>query len=99
MINFHVTNWIFERVKNGDKLHEYREYKPYWINRFSNVNPPLMANIVRSYTKDKIPIVITKKTLINKNDIQERSYRDFINTEQCYDIEYRIAKGLIGVKK
>ena len=90
MVDFHVPTWIFIRVKKGNKLHEYRDYKPYWIKRLSNINPPIMGNIVLGYTNEKIPITIVKKRLIYKKEIPEQSYRDFITTEQCYDIEYTI---------
>lgn len=36
MLTFNLKKEWFEKIKSGEKTHEYREYKPYWINRFKN---------------------------------------------------------------
>ena len=89
MLEFHVTNEIFDDVKNKNKRHEYREYKPYWIKRLSELVPPLMANIVKGYSKEKIPITITKIEVIERSMIDVVVYRERIKTMQCFDIEYK----------
>lgn len=90
MLEFHVTEEIFNLVKSGNKFHEYREYNPYWIKRLSNLLPPLMANIVKGYSNEKIPIIVMKINVIETNMIDTPFYRDFINTIHCYDIQYEI---------
>ena len=32
MLTFNVKKEWFEKIKSGEKTHEYREYKPYWRN-------------------------------------------------------------------
>lgn len=34
MLTFNLKKEWFEKIKNGEKTHEYREYKPYWRKRF-----------------------------------------------------------------
>lgn len=36
MLTFNVKKEWFEKIKSGEKTHEYREVKPYWINRLKN---------------------------------------------------------------
>lgn len=36
MLTFNLKKEWFEKIKLGEKTHEYREVKPYWINRFKN---------------------------------------------------------------
>lgn len=34
MLTFNLKKEWFEKIKSGEKTHEYREFKPYWIKRF-----------------------------------------------------------------
>lgn len=34
MITFNVKKVWFDKIKNGEKTHEYREVKDYWTDRF-----------------------------------------------------------------
>ena len=36
MLTFNLKKEWFEKIKSGEKTHEYREYKPYWITRIKN---------------------------------------------------------------
>lgn len=36
ILTFNLKKEWFEKIKSGEKTHEYREYKPYWITRISN---------------------------------------------------------------
>ena len=33
MLTFNLKKEWFEKIKSGEKTHEYREYKPYWEKR------------------------------------------------------------------
>lgn len=33
MLTFNLKKEWFEKIKNGEKTHEYREVKDYWTNR------------------------------------------------------------------
>lgn len=36
MLTFNLKKEWFEKIKSGEKTHEYREVKPYWTNRIDN---------------------------------------------------------------
>ena len=36
MLTFNLKKEWFEKIKSGEKTHEYREVKPYWIKRLNN---------------------------------------------------------------
>ena len=35
MLTFNLKKEWFDKIKSGEKTHEYREVKPYWIKRLS----------------------------------------------------------------
>lgn len=90
MLEFHVTNEIFELVRKGEKTHEYRNFNNYWKGKLSKIKEPTKAKIVRGYTKDKILILIEEISFYNSSKIVTPYYRNFITTSYCFDIEYKI---------
>lgn len=36
MLTFNLKKEWFKKIKSGEKTHEYREVKPYWITRMQN---------------------------------------------------------------
>jgi ASC-1-like (ASCH) protein len=36
MLTFNLKKEWFDKIKSGEKTHEYRIYKPYWRKRFEN---------------------------------------------------------------
>ena len=36
MLTFNLKKQWFEKIKSGEKTHEYREVKPYWTKRLAN---------------------------------------------------------------
>lgn len=38
MLVFNVKREWFDKIKSGEKTHEYREVKPYWDKRFLNIS-------------------------------------------------------------
>lgn len=36
MLTFNLKKEWFEKIKSGEKTHEYREFKPYWLVRLQN---------------------------------------------------------------
>lgn len=37
MLTFNLKKEWFEKIKSGEKTHEYREVKPYWIKRLAKL--------------------------------------------------------------
>jgi len=90
MIRFHVTNEIFELTKTGQKKHEYRDFTGYWKSRLSKINESTDAEIIRGYTKDVLSIRILDVSVIPIDAIDVPSYRSFIKTMHCYDVEFEL---------
>lgn len=95
-MNFNVPKWIYKEVEEKKKLVEYREFKPYWEKRLSKLVVPFDAFIVCGYSKNKISITVFDIRVIEKCEIFERKYRDFIKTQFCYRIEYYINPNQTG---
>ena len=59
MLTFNLKKEWFEKIKSGQKTHEYREFKPYWQKRFEKFfNADLSATKLRF--GDEIVIVPSK---------------------------------------
>lgn len=57
MLTFNLKKEWFEKIKRGEKTHEYREVKPYWEKRifnFLNNNFPASLNCCfrKGYSRD-----------------------------------------------
>ena len=37
MLTFNLKKEWFDKIKSGEKAHEYREVKPYWTRRIANI--------------------------------------------------------------
>lgn len=37
MLTFNLKKQWFDKIKSGEKTHEYREVKPYWTRRIANI--------------------------------------------------------------
>lgn len=37
MLTFNLKKEWFDKIKSGEKTHEYREYKPYWEKRIKKI--------------------------------------------------------------
>lgn len=45
MLTFNLKKEWFEKIKSGEKTHEYREVKPYWDKRFLKIAFDLINKI------------------------------------------------------
>ena len=94
-MDFHVTFEIFEQVKSGRKTHEYRTANDYWFKRLEYLDKQKTHNIVRGYTKEKIPITIlsiTQDTIINPSMSPHEEFQRFIKGDNYFDIHFKIGE-------
>lgn len=56
----------FKSIADGTKRVEYREIKPYWIRRLSNVKTPFLLRLINGM-QQKAPEVTVKITSVTKN--------------------------------
>ena len=104
MLTFNLKKEWFDKIKSGEKTHEYRECKPYWTKRLSNefllpeierlnVYHPVCNHIVRfvkGYSKNKADDCVSGIVL----QIRKRNGRntDLKIDKVVYDIEFELIK-------
>lgn len=74
MLIFNLKKEWFEKIKSGEKTHEYRKMSPYWNKRFINLFKKADA---------KVALNSLRRSIINKNSIE--LYPDF---EVCFVLGY-----------
>ena len=45
MLTFNLKKQWFDKIKSGEKTHEYREVKPYWTKRFYNLSSGMFFDV------------------------------------------------------
>ena len=87
MLKFHVTNGIFELVRQGKKLTEYRDATKYWRERLRNIYLPYESAIVKGYTSEEIPIIIKEVAIVRRDSINVVAQM-LVKTDSVYAIHY-----------
>lgn len=104
MLTFNLKKEWFEKIKSGEKTHEYREVKPYWTTRIKNHFGYLWCDI--DYLKGgDIYYPILKDIIFRKGYTGEKLYAwvvsikivDGKNTDlkidkDVYDIKFELIK-------
>lgn len=96
MLVFNLKKQWFDKIKNGEKTHEYREIKPYWTKRFVNKRLGILhceeCEFVCGYAskddKDKRlrAYILSIKIVNGKNT-------DLAIDKDVYDIEFELVEG------
>ena len=100
MLVFNLKKEWFEKIKSGEKTHEYREYKPYWITRISNYfnttfdDVDLVLQLPRELKK---PIAFkcgykgeTIKAITKSIKIADGLFTDLEIKKPVFDIEFEL---------
>lgn len=105
MLTFNLKKQWFDKIKSGEKTHEYREVKPYWTTRIGNHFGYLWSDI--DYLKSgAIRYPILKYIIFVKCYTGEKLYArvvsikiingkttDLAIDKPVYDIEFELVKG------
>lgn len=96
MLTFNLKKEWFEKIKSGEKTHEYREWNWYWAKRISNA-------IIRNNEKFPIPCCFKlgypprndKHRILYANIICIKNLISGINTDlktanRVFDIEFEL---------
>lgn len=99
MLIFHLKKEWFEKVKSGEKTHEYRVYNDYWLKRIVRCLyldcpvyiPPGPICFALGYPKkeDKDKII---KAFITKVSVRNGSFTDLKYDGMVFDIQFKVAK-------
>lgn len=105
MIVFNLKKKWFDKIKNGEKTHEYREVKPYWTIRIANYFGYLLCDI-DNLKSGNIYYPILKDIILKMGYTSEKIYARVVsikivdgkNTDlkinkPVYDIEFELIKG------
>lgn len=107
MLTLHLKKIWFDKIKSGEKTHEYREVKPYWTNRIKKEYDFLNCDI--DYLKE-LPLypqgcITFVCGYPNKNDKTKRlsariksisiingKNTDLKTDKEVFDIEFKLIK-------
>ncbi|MCD7740341.1 MAG: hypothetical protein LUH11_03225 [Candidatus Gastranaerophilales bacterium] len=89
MLTFNLKKEWFDKIKSGEKTHEYREIKPYWEKRIIYILNPLNSRIVFrcGYSGEKLLATVKGIT------IRDGLCTDLKIDKPVYDIEFELIKG------
>lgn len=91
MLTFNLKKEWFEKIKSGEKTHEYREVKEYWVKRLNNyINQSFRYNMIKfkkGYLKGNELYAYVKdiKIINGKNT-------DLAIDKDVFDIEFELIK-------
>ena len=101
MLTLNLKKKWFDKIKSGEKTHEYREYKPYWIKRLSLYSKSICGQTTLP-SQDKIIFVCgyapkedTSKRLkakIKNITIKNGKNTDLKINKLVFDIEFELIK-------
>ena len=74
----------FEKIKDGSKTHEYREYKDFWIKRLSAAEKYTYVEFQKAYRKNPEKMKFEIKSI---KVLDEKSANDLNIDTQIFDIE------------
>jgi len=100
MLMFHLKKEWFEKVKSGEKTHEYRIWNKYWINRiykhlnlgtyvYIPPNPNIVFTLGYPKKNDKEKII---KAIIKRARIIDGKDTDLKYNGKVFDIEFKVLK-------
>lgn len=93
MLTFNLKKEWFEKIKNGEKTHEYREIKPYWQKRISKKTLIYGTNFkikfVKGYSNKLEDILYAQCKYIGYKWGEET---DLKISADVYDIEFELIK-------
>lgn len=93
MLTFNLKKEWFDKIKSGEKTHEYREVKPYWTKRFLNkgldILPCNQCEFVCGYASKDEKDKRLKANILSINTINGKN-TDLAIDKDVYDIEFEL---------
>lgn len=108
MLTFNLKKEWFDKIKSGEKTHEYREVKPYWTKRFKKQLTDLLYALEKDGKNELYPHRLIKfcygyphkddknKSLIAKVKVVRiinGKNTDLAIDKDVYDIEFELLEG------
>lgn len=93
-MNFNLKKEWFEKIKRGEKTHEYRLFNDYWNARIPKLKKGDIITFCKGYPKsDDNDSRLT--AIIEKIDIDIGLKTDLKVLEYVWDIEFRLLRGRV----
>ena len=86
-MNFNLKKEWFEKIKRGEKTHEYRLFKPYWNVRISKLKKGDIITFCKGYPK--------LTAVVENVDIEIGLKTDLKILDYVWDIEFRLLRGRV----
>ena len=106
MLTFNLKKQWFDKIKSGEKTHEYREVKPYWTKRLTKIRLWMFENSNRIWGNDPERKIKFCCGYPEKIDLSKRVFAyvksikiingkntDLAVDKDVYDIEFELIKG------
>jgi len=91
MLVFHLKKEWFEKIKSGEKTHEYREKKPYWTTQLMFLHAGDLIVFRCGYCKAFDPEKELLAEVVSVNIIYGLN-SDLKIAKPVYDIEFELVK-------
>lgn len=90
MLTFNLKKEWFDKIKSGEKTHEYRKYNKYWTKRLNHIKTPCECIFACGYPKKddnlrRLKAIITDISLLNNGINTDLRVHEFV-----WDIEFRL---------
>ncbi|MDD3238257.1 MAG: ASCH domain-containing protein [Candidatus Gastranaerophilales bacterium] len=88
MLIFNLKKEWFDKIKRGEKTHEYRDFKRYFEVRLNNLMPNEVVLFRNGYVPNPDKELLTKIKHISV--IQDGMQTDLKHNNPVYDIEFEL---------
>lgn len=97
MITFNLKKEWFEKIKSGEKTHEYREIKDYWQSRLFRKERPYIFSCEK-WIKDRDICFVCGYA--KKDDKDKRLYAKILNINPVWgaDTDLKIQKNVFDIE-
>lgn len=90
MLTFNLKKEWFEKIKSGEKTHEYRIYNDYWGNRLLYKKLPCRCVFACGYPKKEDTTKRLNAIIKNVSHIENGINTDLKTNETVLDIEFEL---------
>lgn len=91
-MNFNLKKEWFEKIKSGEKTHEYREFKPYWNKRIGKLKQGDVIVFCKGYPQYMDSENMCAGIIEDINLVSTGIKTDLKCEKPVWDIKFRLSK-------
>ena len=92
MLVLNLKKEWFEKIKAGQKRHEYRDVKPYFASRLSKLHPGDIVMLRWGYVPDPQKEIFIK--IVKISVVEDGMTTDLKHDNPVYDIEFKTIENI-----